>query len=174
MIDPTYLLGYFSCFSVEFPLHILINLEKTHHSTGGFYFLKLPGEIRNMVYEYLLLKPTLGSATTQVLVKESHFSPGIARPSKLDCLNWVKYPCSRHEALGWNHRLKPTFDLHLGLLGTNSQIHREASSIFYGLNDFELLIGVFTKRGGTTLGRTLTVLDFGVVTWQRCLNSDSK
>ncbi|OCK99185.1 uncharacterized protein K441DRAFT_653668 [Cenococcum geophilum 1.58] len=49
---------------------------------------------------------------------------------------------------GWNHRLKPTFDLHLGLLGTNSQIHWEASSIFYGLNGFKLLIGVFTKRVG--------------------------
>ena len=92
-----------------------------------------------MVYEYLLLKPTPNSATTQVLVKESHFGPGIARPSELDCLNWVKYPCSRHEALGWNRRLKPAFDLHLSLLRTNSQIHREASGIFYGLGDCELL-----------------------------------
>lgn len=75
-----------------------------------------------MVYEYLLLKPTPGSTTTQVLIKKSHFGPGIARPSELDCLNWVKYPCSWHEALGWNHGLKPTFDLHLSLLGTNSQL----------------------------------------------------
>lgn len=168
------MLDYFSCFSIEFPLRILVDLVKTHRSTGGFYFLKLSGEIRNMIYEYLLLKPTPSSTTTQVPVKKSHFSPGIARPSELDCMNWVKYPCSWHQALGWNYRLKPTFGLHLGLLGTNSQIHWEPSSIFYGLNDFKLLIRVFTKRGGTTLGRTLTVSDFGVVTRQRCLNSDSK
>ena len=89
-------------------------------------------------------------------------------------MNWVKYPCLRHEALGWDHRLKPAFDPHLGLLGTSSQIHWEASGIFYGLNGFKLLIRVFIKRGGTTLGRTLTVSDFGLVTRQRCLNSDSK
>lgn len=100
------LLDYFSCFSIEFPLHTLINLEKTHHSTGGFYFLKLSGKIRNMVYEYLLLEPTPGSTTTQVLVKKSHFSPGVARPSELDCMNWVKYPCSWHEALGLESQIK--------------------------------------------------------------------
>ena len=140
----------------------------------AFTFSNYPERYGTWSTYICFLKPTPGSTTFQVLVKKSNFDPGIARPSELDCMNWVKCLCSRHEALGWNHRLKPTFDLHLGLLGTNSQIHWEPSSIFYGLNDFKLLIRVFTKRGGTTLGRTLTVLDFGVVTRQRCLNSDSK
>ena len=140
----------------------------------AFTFSNYPERYGTWSTDICFLKPTPGSTTFQVLVKKSHFDPGIARPSESDCMNWVKCPCSRDEALGWNHRLKPTFDLHLGPLGTNSQIHWEPSSIFYGLNDFKLLIRVFTKRGGTTLGRTLTVLDFGVVTRQRCLNSDSK
>ena len=102
-----------------------------------------------MVYEYLLVKPTPGSVTTQALAKESHFRPGIARPSELDCLNWVKYPCSdvRRSVGIAEQSLHLTFIL--GLLETNNWIHWEASSIFYGLNCFELLIGAFTKRDGT-------------------------
>ena len=105
------LLDYFSCFSVEFSLHVLINLEKTS------------------LYWWLLLSQTTRRDTEHGLrifafeayAKFCHDSSSRKR-EPFQTWNstafWVglsklgQIPMLRHEALGWNRRIKPTFDLY--------------------------------------------------------------
>ena len=100
--------------------------------TGTFPFFSLPSELRTTVYEMVLRYPGSG------MHRESFFKEGHGEVVRLSTVTReYSQPCS-FEA--WEDEdswleTSPAADI-LGLLLVNKQMHKEASDIFYSVNNF--------------------------------------
>ncbi|KAF1837218.1 hypothetical protein BDW02DRAFT_566271 [Decorospora gaudefroyi] len=114
-----------------------------HQDQAIFPFLKLPAEIRNMIYRYTLVDDeysvSLEAGTNEwdgrCIVRRLYRCH--SGPPDRDDLSNVRRPSLRKASSSFTHLKRfRQFDLGVKLLQTCRQVNREATRIFYGMNMF--------------------------------------
>jgi hypothetical protein len=88
-----------------------------------FVFLELPFEVREMIYELLLVHKDAHKSYTRNLLPYVYY---LINPNR-----WMLRIVPKHTR-SW----QPDYNLHPAILRTNSHVHAEASRILYGKNYF--------------------------------------
>lgn len=106
------------------PSSISIKIDVTIMSgLRPFVFLELPFEVREMIYELLLVHKDAHKSYTRNLL------PHVYHPINLN--RWMLRIVPKYTR-SW----QPDYNLHPAILRTNSHVHAEASRILYGKNYF--------------------------------------